>query len=160
MIRAGVTGGLAAAGAWSALVRPTGPEAPPRPLAPRQRAERAAGAALFAGLLGLVAFLPAARPLPFDVCLLHRLTGLQCLGCGLTRSIAHLLRGDLLASLRLHPAGPLVAAIVAGQSVRQGVEACLAREWGGTAADRTTRLALATALFLALLFRLAEALGG
>jgi hypothetical protein len=53
-----------------------------------------------------------------------------------------------------------VAAIVAWQSVRQGVEACLAREWGGTAADRMTRVALATALLLAILFRLAGLLGG
>jgi hypothetical protein len=143
-----------------AAVRGADAEAPPRPLAPRQRLERAAGAALLAALLGLAGFLPEARPLPFDACLLHRLTGLQCLGCGLTRSIVHLLRGDLLASLRLHPAGPLVAAIVAGQSVRQGVEACLAREWGGTAADRMTRVALATALLLAILFRLAGLLGG
>jgi hypothetical protein len=154
MSRAGV------AGAAGILARRTEAEAPPRPLAPRQRVERAVGAALLAGVLGLAAFLPPAQPLPLDVCLLHRLTGLHCLGCGLTRSIVHLLRGDLLASLRLHPAGPLVAAMVAGQSVRQGVEACVAREWGGAAADRMTRIALATALLVAILFRFAGLLAG
>jgi hypothetical protein len=148
------------AGTSGAPARRTSPAAPPRPLAPRQRLERAAGAALFAGLLGVAAFLPATHPLPFDVCLLHRLTGLPCLGCGLTRSIVRLMQGDLMASLRFHPAGFLVAAIVAGQSVRHGVEAYLAREWGGTAAGRMTRIALATALLIAILFRLAGLLVG
>jgi hypothetical protein len=148
-----------AAGVSVAVARRTEPDAPPRLLTRRQRLERVAGAVLLASLLGLAALLPPARPLPFDVCLLHRLTGLPCLGCGLTRSIVHLLRGDLLASLRLHPAGLLVTAIVAGQSMRNGVEAYLAREWGGAAADRTLRLALATALLVAILFRLAGLLG-
>jgi hypothetical protein len=155
MSRAMVAGGPTAAGALGAPARGIEREAPPRPLASRQRLERAAGAALLAGLMGLAAFLPATRPLPFDVCLLHRLTGFPCLGCGLTRSIVRLMQGDLVASLRLHPAGLLVAAIVAGQSVRHGVEAYLAREWGGTVADQATRVALATALLVAVLFRLA-----
>jgi Protein of unknown function (DUF2752) len=148
------------ADAPAAPSRPFRGPSPPRPLASRQRLERAAGAALMAGLLGLAALLPPARPLPFDVCLLHRLTGLHCLGCGLTRSIVHLMRGELLASLGLHPAGFVVAATVAGQAMRHGVEACLAREWGGTAADRVTRIALATALFVAILFQLAGLFGG
>jgi hypothetical protein len=146
--------------AAGALRRFADPEIPPRPLAPRQRIERVAGAVLLASLLGLAAFLPAARPLPFDVCLLHRLTGVPCLGCGLTRSIVHLMRGELVASLRLHPAGLLVAGLLAGQSMRQGVEASLAREWGGAAADRMTRAALAAALLIAVLFRLAGLLAG
>ncbi|HYV85527.1 MAG TPA: DUF2752 domain-containing protein [Patescibacteria group bacterium] len=135
------------------------PGPPPRPLARRQRLERAAGALLFAGLLGVAAFLPAARPLPFDACVLHHFAGIPCLGCGLTRSIVRLLQGDLLASLRLHPAGPLIAGILAGQSVRQGIEAFLARECGGTAIDRITSGALVTALLIALVFRLAGFLG-
>jgi hypothetical protein len=38
-----------------------------------------------------------------DVCWLHRLTGLPCPGCGLTRAILSLAGGDLSGALRLHP---------------------------------------------------------
>lgn len=47
------------------------------------------------------------RILP-DICWFHRTTGLPCPGCGMTRSVACLLQGDLHEALRLHPLGPLV----------------------------------------------------
>lgn len=59
-------------------------------------------AAPFAGLAGLVFFrepvLQMARRFP--VCLFHALLGWMCPGCGNTRSVMSLLRGDLSASLR------------------------------------------------------------
>jgi hypothetical protein len=49
----------------------------------------------------------------FVVCLFRRLTGVPCPGCGLTRSWAHLAKGEWSASLRAHPLGPLLAAELA-----------------------------------------------
>lgn len=40
-----------------------------------------------------------------DVCLFHRTTGLPCPSCGLTRSWAALVRGQLGLSLRFHALG-------------------------------------------------------
>lgn len=74
-------------------------------------------------LLLLGALLPADRPVPFDLCLWHRLTGLRCLGCGLTRSVCHLLQGDVAGSLALHPAGVVVVAILALLAMRGALEA-------------------------------------
>ena len=74
--------------------------------------ERLLGAALPALLLAAASLLPADRPLPFEICLLHRLTGIPCLTCGLTRSICHFVQGDLGASLTLHPAGALAVALL------------------------------------------------
>ena len=75
--------------------------------------------------LGLVAgsLLPAARPLPLDLCLLHRLTGIPCLTCGLTRSVCFLLQGDPATSFALHPAGALVVVLLALHALWRGFEA-------------------------------------
>jgi len=91
------------------------------------RARRSAPALVASGLLAAVFLLPARRPLPFDLCLMHRLTGLPCLTCGLTRAVCLVARGEWAASLRMHPAGPLAFGVL--------VVACL---WlaGEAAADR------------------------
>jgi uncharacterized protein DUF2752 len=70
-----------------------------------RRGPRATAASVTIGLLAAVAVLPARRPIPFDLCLMHRLTGLPCLTCGLTRSVCLLARGEWRASLVMHPAG-------------------------------------------------------
>jgi uncharacterized protein DUF2752 len=93
----------------------------------RERLVQAVGAGLPALLLAAGALLPPDRPLPFDVCLWHRLTGLPCLTCGLTRSACHLLHGDLPGSLALHPAGILVVALLAAMTAKRGLEAALGR---------------------------------
>ena len=46
----------------------------------------------------------------FTVCAFRRLTGIPCPGCGLTRAMAALARGELLLALQFHPFAPLVAA--------------------------------------------------
>ncbi|MCF7675935.1 MAG: DUF2752 domain-containing protein [Akkermansiaceae bacterium] len=38
-------------------------------------------------------------------CSFHRLTGLHCPGCGMTRAMAAILRGDLAAAFRCNPVG-------------------------------------------------------
>lgn len=89
-------------------------------------ATRALHAATPALLLLAGALLPPDRPFPVDLCLWHRLTGFACLGCGLTRSVCHLMHGDIAGSLALHPAGVVVAAIavvVTARGIRDAVRA-------------------------------------
>jgi hypothetical protein len=43
-----------------------------------------------------------------DICLMHRLTGLSCPGCGLTRSITCMTHGDLSRAFAYHPFGPVL----------------------------------------------------
>jgi hypothetical protein len=58
-----------------------------------------------AGGLAAVFLLPARGPLPFDLCMLHRLTGLSCPTCGLSRAVCLFAHGEWSASLAMHPAG-------------------------------------------------------
>lgn len=44
-------------------------------------------------------------------CIIHRVTGLYCPGCGGTRAVVSLLRGRVLDSFLLHPLVPYGAAI-------------------------------------------------
>ena len=92
--------------------------APPRlaaSLTPAQRLERLGGAVILSLLLGASFVLPPHHPLPFDACPLHRLAGLPCLTCGLTRAVCLLAHGQWRDSLAMHPAGGLAfAALVVG----------------------------------------------
>jgi hypothetical protein len=71
-----------------------------------------------AGVAGALtfAFLRAAVPLPPEVapfCLVRRFLGIPCPGCGMTRALSHLARGEWRAALAFHPLAPLVAAELA-----------------------------------------------
>lgn len=46
-------------------------------------------------------------------CLFHAMTGLYCPGCGGTRAVRALLRGDVLMSFQYHPLVPYMAAVLA-----------------------------------------------
>jgi uncharacterized protein DUF2752 len=72
-----------------------------------RRGQRITAAFVATGFVAAIFLLPARRPLPFDVCLFHRFTGLPCLTCGLTRSVCLFARGEWSASLSMHPAGGL-----------------------------------------------------
>jgi hypothetical protein len=54
------------------------------------------------------------RPLP-EICMLRRLTGLSCPGCGLTRCFISLAHGDFASAWSFNPAGLWLFAIVAAQ---------------------------------------------
>ena len=64
----------------------------------------AAGLFFAAGWIGL----PSGAG--YTVCAFRRLTGIPCPGCGLTRAMAALARGELLLALHFHPFAPLVLA--------------------------------------------------
>jgi len=49
------------------------------------------------------------------LCMYRSLLGLDCPGCGLTRSFVAIMRGDLLAAWRFNPAGLLFFVVVASQ---------------------------------------------
>jgi hypothetical protein len=96
------------------------------------------------GLVALFVALGFLRPALADgpeFCLFHRVTGIACPGCGLTRAAAALAQGDFAASLRWHPLFLLLAAEAGG--------AWLA--WGfapGAARRLAPSLALATGVLL------------
>ena len=67
-------------------------------------------------LIGLGALSVPLSNLGRTLCPFALMTGIPCPGCGLTRSIAGLARGDLAASLSMHPFGAVLVmeAIVLG----------------------------------------------
>ncbi len=60
-------------------------------------------------------------------CLFHRITGLPCLLCGMTRSLAVTTRGNLAEAFRMHLLGPPFFAIVSVVSVALAAEFILSR---------------------------------
>lgn len=96
---------------------------PPRLLTTAARWSRGRQATVVAVLLCGAALVDPNRPLPIDLCMWRRLTGFPCPTCGLTRAICHALRGDLGASLSLHPAGVLVIGWLAGWALWSALEA-------------------------------------
>ena len=59
-------------------------------------------------LLGIGVWLPG-EGVGFTICLAYRTTGIPCPGCGLSRSVANTLEGDLPQALWYNPMGPVVA---------------------------------------------------
>ncbi len=63
--------------------------------------------ALLAAVLAVTGFVHLYDPYTYGlypVCLLKRLTGWQCAGCGATRALYHLTRGEGAEAFRLNPA--------------------------------------------------------
>jgi hypothetical protein len=44
----------------------------------------------------------------FGLCIVKKTTGIDCPGCGLTRSFIYLCHGHISDSFRLHPLGPVI----------------------------------------------------
>lgn len=63
-----------------------------------------------AGLVGILDPLAAAAGLP-DLCAFHHLTGRDCPGCGMVRSLASLAAGKPQAAFAAHPFGPALVVI-------------------------------------------------
>jgi len=98
-------------------------KAPPRLLSGTERLMRAASSFAGAAMLGMGSIVNPQHPLPIDVCVLKNLTGLPCLTCGLTRSMCHVLQGDIAGSMSYHPAGLLMVIAVAGWTAWTALEA-------------------------------------
>jgi len=95
---------------------------------------RALGLWAAAGLAGAAAFaiLHAFQPPSADaflLCPLRRLLGIPCPGCGMTRALAHLAKGEWRAAVALHPLAPLLAAELALGWMAAGLAAA---GWLGT----------------------------
>lgn len=69
----------------------------------------ATGLGLVALFVALASWDPASVGGP-DFCLVHRVTGIACPGCGLTRAAAALAQGRFAESVRWHPMFGLLAA--------------------------------------------------
>jgi len=108
----------------------------------RERASRLAAGLSASGLLAGTFLLPPQRPLPFDLCLLHRLTGIPCLTCGLTRAVCLFAHGEWRSSLSMHPAGGLVFAGLAVACVWLLAEAVAEQDLGAGLRARLLALAL------------------
>jgi hypothetical protein len=67
--------------------------------------------------------------LPGLPCPLRHWTGVDCLGCGLTRACRALLRGNVLAALSLHPLSLVVVPGIALGVVRWATGWCTGRTW-------------------------------
>jgi hypothetical protein len=111
--------------------------APPVLLSDAVRWARARQATVLLMGLALGALVDPDRPLPFDICLWHRLTGYRCLTCGLTRSVCHALRGDWAGSFAYHPLGIVVLAALVVWTARSMAEAVVGQPFGaaGSRAD-------------------------
>jgi len=96
-------------------------------MSPEDRRRLAAASILLVVALAAVSVLPAHRPFPFELCLLHRLTGLPCLTCGLTRSVCLILQGRWTEGIGMHPAGPVAILLAAGAAPWLGMEAMAGR---------------------------------
>jgi len=84
------------------------------------RIRPSATATVAIGGLGALALLasqiPGRRP-DLVLCPWRRLTGTNCPGCGMTRGIMALLRGDFSRALTLHPLSPVFLAMLVAMTV-------------------------------------------
>jgi hypothetical protein len=111
---------------------------------------------LAAILLGIIALVIAALVFFFNpathsfypICQFHRLTGLNCPGCGMTRALYALLHGDLLTALRDNAL--LVLAIPT--ALARGLWLAVKRKPGQPAAHFLPGQYLWVLLFIALAF--------
>ena len=76
-----------------------------------------------AAAVGSILLLPRVEAL-LPTCLFRELTGVDCLTCGITRSLEAAAYGDILASVHFHLLGPLILAGMIVSCVMFVAEAC------------------------------------
>lgn len=82
-------------------------------------------------VLGFGAWMPG-DGVSFTICLVYATIGVPCPGCGLTRSVASTLDGDLPQALWFNPMGPVVAlALIATAITTFLPQARLEATWTG-----------------------------
>lgn len=121
------------------------------------RVGRAAAALAIGLLIAAAAVVPPARPLPVDLCVLHNLTGLPCLTCGLTRAVCLLLQGWWGESVRMHPAAAPALALACLVAVSLGLEAARGRTAGRPLLRRLIMLLAGAGALLAVVHWIARA---
>jgi hypothetical protein len=103
----------------------------PSPGNPRLFGLSLAGLALLgAGVAAVLFFFDPARVGIYPVCYFHRITGLQCPGCGGLRAAHQLLHGNILAALHLNAFAVLAVPVFAWLCLRFAVRA-FRRQPGG-----------------------------
>jgi hypothetical protein len=68
-----------------------------------------------------------ARHLGGSVCPYRHLTGIECPGCGLTRSFVQLAHGNVGMAVRLNPLGPVLFALLVAHAIDLGLAVLLRR---------------------------------
>jgi hypothetical protein len=81
------------------------------------RALLAPGVRRFALVVLVASFVIPPTGLGVDLCPLHRVTGLPCPGCGMTRGLAALTQGDFTAAAGLNPFALLVWPVLVALAV-------------------------------------------
>ena len=120
------------------------------------KGDRRRGIAPLWWLLALVvaAWLYPKTPLTdWIFCPFRWLTDLRCAGCGMTRSVTSLVRGDWLASLRFHPAGPILLFCLAVVGILRVADRVTNRKVLLTYRERWSRLVtpISVAIIIALI---------
>lgn len=67
--------------------------------------------AIIAWIILLVAVLHPPHETGISLCWMNATTGVPCPGCGMTRSVSAIARGDFMKSVEYHAFGPLLLAI-------------------------------------------------
>ncbi len=89
------------------------------------RSERVQSTAILAAFLLMIGYLVVSHAYPNAAvigCPFRALSGLSCFGCGMTRSTAHFLHGDLLAAFQYHPFGPVFLLGFAATALHHGAQ--------------------------------------
>lgn len=128
-------------------------------IVPPLRRDRLVVALVAGACLAGTFVLPPGRPLPVDLCLWHRITGLPCLTCGLTRAACLFAHGLWTESLAMHPAGSLLLMGLAVAAAWAGAEAVAGRALGGRVKGRLVTATVWAGLGLSLVTWLARLAG-
>jgi hypothetical protein len=82
------------------------------------RTREIAIAGLGSGALLFLRFPPIPDQPRFSLCLFHALTGWWCPLCGMTRALAHLVRGEWAQGIAFHVLSPVVLGLIVMAIVR------------------------------------------